>query len=166
MLLSRAGVGRWVLPNVDDLLYPDRPPRAGQHERGIRPLARACELREAFVMNDPVYYGCRQLVVCERRAPLRELSDLQRPPAARIAVVGALGGPEFVEHESEWVVMSGRVRRLRPIPFAKALIRFLDPWLQFRLAHARLGLLFAGEERGGGPSRSAFRLGASSPLSR
>lgn len=91
--------------------------------------------------------------------PLRELGDLQRPPAARIAVVGALGGLEFVEHELERVVMSGRVRRLRPIPSAKASIRLFGSSapIQARARAPRTPLRRRGAR--GGPPRSAYRLG-------
>lgn len=45
-------------------------------------------------------------------------------PPSRVAVVGALGELKLVEHELERVFAPQRVRRLRSISSAKALIRF------------------------------------------
>lgn len=47
-----------------------------------------------------------------------------RVSSARVAIVGAFGKPELVEHEPERVVMPQRVCRSCSIPSAKALSRF------------------------------------------
>lgn len=67
-------------------------------------------------------------------------------PPSRVAVVGALGEPELVEHELERVFAPQRVRRLRSISSAKALIRF---WISSSSSRTRASGSSSREENAG-----------------
>lgn len=81
-------------------------------------------LRAIATWRYPMPLGARANASRTKGRTSAHLSALGGAPPSRVAVVGALGELKLVEHELERVFAPQRVRRLRSISSAKALIRF------------------------------------------